>query len=91
MNYRCRIGEIDIIAMQGNTIAFVEVKTRHSLKYGRPVEAITALKINHIKRTANWYIAAEGPFCDDVEFRFDVIEVLLIDNKSYTNHIKNAF
>lgn len=91
MNYRSKVGEIDIIAIHRNVVVFVEVKTRHSLKYGRPVESITQTKVRHIQKTANWYINVEGPFCDGVEFRFDVVEVLLIDDKSYVNHMENVF
>lgn len=55
-NYRCRYGEIDIIAEKYGEMAFVEVKTRQSLKFGRPCEAIDEEKKNHIRKTARSYL-----------------------------------
>jgi len=49
-NFRIRGGEIDTVAKQGETLVFVEVKTRHSAAYGLPEEAITAPKTNYLKR-----------------------------------------
>jgi len=48
-NYRCRLGEIDIIASEGKTICFVEVKTRKNLNFGHPFEAIDEKKYNQVK------------------------------------------
>ena len=45
-NFKCRTGEVDIIAMDGKTIVFIEVKTRRSLSYGLPCESVTAAKKN---------------------------------------------
>lgn len=91
MNYRCKAGEIDLVAKADDVIAFVEVKTRRNLRYGHPIEAVTALKMEHIKRVASWYIEKEGPYDKNTEFRFDVVEVLLMNDKTYVNHVKNAF
>ena len=55
-NYRCRFGEIDIIAEKYGDMSFVEVKTRQSLNYGRPCEAITKDKITHMKKAAFCYM-----------------------------------
>ncbi|MBE6020599.1 MAG: YraN family protein [Clostridiales bacterium] len=55
-NYRCRWGEIDIIAERDGTIHFVEVKTRTSDRFGSPLEAVTHEKMHHIMRTAQYYI-----------------------------------
>ena len=55
-NYRCRWGEIDIIAERAGTVHFVEVKTRSSDDYGSPLEAITCDKMHHIMRAAQYYI-----------------------------------
>ena len=57
-NYRCKLGEIDIIAEDKNKdIVFVEVKTRSSLKYGAPSEAVNQYKQIHIKKVASYIIA----------------------------------
>ncbi|WP_312353675.1 YraN family protein, partial [Aminipila sp.] len=51
-NFRCKMGEIDIIACIHKTLVFVEVKTRRNLKFGLPCEAITKNKKVHIKKVA---------------------------------------
>ena len=64
-NYRKRSGEIDLIAMQGDTLAFIEVKARTTVRYGQPAEAVTPLKQRRIAETAMAYIAENG--LDDVD------------------------
>jgi len=54
-NFRCKIGEIDIIALDQNTLVFVEVKTRWTKEYGLPEEAITPWKIRKIARVGEYY------------------------------------
>ena len=84
-NYRRPTGEIDIIARQGKTLLFVEVKRRSSLRYGRPAEAVNRQKQAHILRTAQLYLQEKR--LGDVPIRFDVIEVL----PGEIRHIPNAF
>lgn len=55
-NYRCKHGEIDIIAEKYGDMCFVEVKTRQSLKFGWPSEAVNEEKIRHIKKSARCYL-----------------------------------
>ncbi len=85
MNYTCKLGEIDIIAKEKETIVFVEVKTRASCQYGRPMEAVTPYKQNKVRTVAKYYLMLNDALEKDV--RFDVIEIL--DDE--INHIKNAF
>ena len=85
MNYRRHTGEIDIIARQGKTVLFVEVKRRTSLRYGRPAEAVDRAKQTHILRTAALYLQEKG--LSDTPMRFDVIEIL----PGEIRHIQNAF
>jgi putative endonuclease len=84
-NWRRPTGEIDIIAKDRKTIVFVEVKTRSSLKFGRPAEAVGRSKQMHILRTAMLYLAENG--LDDAPVRFDIVEVL----PTGIRHLKNAF
>jgi len=84
-NWRRPTGEIDIIAKDRHTIAFIEVKTRSSLRFGRPAEAVDKAKQMHILRTAMLYLAEKG--LDDAPVRFDVVEVL----PTGARHIRNAF
>lgn len=84
-NWRRPTGEIDIIAKDKRTIVFVEVKTRSSLKFGRPSEAVDRTKQLHILRTAMLYLAEKG--LEDVPVRFDIVEVL----PNSIRHLRAAF
>lgn len=87
-NYRCRFGEIDLIAYKNNTYIFVEVKTRRSLSFGRPVEAINKEKRMHLLRTGQYYI--QNFNLNGYNFRFDAIEVMVFHAKPpKVNHIEN--
>lgn len=90
INYRCKVGEIDIIAKDNSVLVFVEVKTRSNLNYGAPAEAVTPRKQRQICRAAQWYLTDKKLL--DVPARFDVISVLGIDPANYQIiHIDNAF
>lgn len=54
-NFRSKFGEIDIIALDGNTLVFVEVKTRWSKAYGYPEESVTSRKIRHLIKAAQYF------------------------------------
>ena len=71
-NFRCRFGEIDLIAWDGDILCFVEVKTRTNLQMGLPREYVTPAKQRRIKKTALFYLAAHDLDCPA---RFDVAEV----------------
>lgn len=60
VNFRCRYGEIDIVASEGGALCFIEVKTRSSFKYGSPCQAVDREKMMHLKRCAWVYIRAKG-------------------------------
>jgi putative endonuclease len=87
-NFSCRFGEIDIIARQGKTTVFIEVKTRSSTEFGQPQDSIGPDKIKHIFRCAQFYIKNNG--YSDEEFRFDIISIVLTD-KPKIELIRNAF
>lgn len=90
-NYKCKIGEIDIICLDKDYIVFIEVKTRYTNHYGVPSESVNVKKQFKILKTAQNYILKEKLF--NSNFRFDVIEVLLNpDNeKPFINLLKDAF
>jgi putative endonuclease len=83
-NYRCKLGEIDLIAEKDDFIVFVEVKTRSNDKFGKGFEAVVNKKIDKIRRVAMLYMIQKDL---QKEIRFDVIS---IDNNVVT-HIEGAF
>ncbi len=72
-NYSCRFGEIDIVAADGDTVAFIEVKTRSSNKFGQPSEAVNYPKQMKIIKTALHYITNKK--LTDYMSRFDIVEI----------------
>jgi putative endonuclease len=73
MNFRCPLGEIDIIAREKKTLVFVEVKTRTSEDFAKPVEAITPHKMRRICNIARYYLKQPG--LKDTDCRMDVVSV----------------
>ncbi len=90
-NYKCKLGEIDIIAKQDRTIVFVEVKTRRTQEFGPPQYAITAAKRGQISRVALLYIREKKMV--EQNCRFDVIAITFSpeSRKPRIEHIENAF
>ena len=90
-NFHCPMGEIDIIAKDGDTLVFVEVKTRLSKDFGLPSEFVDFRKQGKIIKSALFYAGR-----DDIDMRFDVVEVMYtykgdVLTVTEINHIKNAF
>ncbi len=78
-NWRCREGELDIVAREGGELVFVEVKTRSSLAFGSPAEAVSPAKSARIRQLALRYLMARREAGDDAAWaalRFDVVAVL---------------
>lgn len=92
-NYRVgKLGEIDVIAREKEYICFVEVKSRKSLKYGTPAEAVNRKKQENIKKLASIYIKQHNLYHCCI--RFDIVEIMLISNgleAKEINLIRNAF
>jgi putative endonuclease len=89
-NFRLFRGEIDIIALDINTLVFVEVKTRKSIDFGLPEESVTPSKQKQIKRIAQGFLMRNN--LQDAECRFDVISIHLDQGQGYRiRHIQNAF
>jgi putative endonuclease len=92
-NYNSRLGEIDIVAKEDESIAFVEVKTRRSTDFGLPEEALSYDKRRRLSKLALGYLAHRR--IKDTNCRFDVVSILMDTNKvRKVNHIKlikNAF
>jgi len=74
-NWRCRDGELDLVVRKGRTLVFCEVKTRRSLSFGSPAEAVTATKRARIRRLAARWLAERSTAAPG-RIRFDVVAVL---------------
>ncbi len=88
-NYRVALGEIDLIAREGQTLVFVEVKTRRSVRCGRPAAAVNYYKQQKISRVAAVFLRQRhlwGCPC-----RFDVVEVYCVGEQLEVRQIKGAF
>lgn len=89
-NWRCRDGELDIVAREGTVLCFVEVKTRSGLLYGEPAEAVSPLKARRIRGLAQrWLTEARPPYAE--ELRFDVVSVLRTRGLPEVLHLRGAF
>lgn len=84
-----RYGEIDIIALDKDILAFIEVKARSSVAFGHPLEAINKTKIEKIRKIASVYIA-ENQQIKCKGYRFDAVSIILGKNPEIT-HLKNAY
>jgi putative endonuclease len=89
-NWRCREGEVDLIATDGQRLVVCEVKTRSGTGYGEPSEGVTPAKAARIRRvTAAWLRAYQVGWC---EIRFDVLAVLCPQQGPVTvEHLQGAF
>ena len=89
-NVRCgRTGEIDIVAERGGILAFVEVKTRTSSRFGTPGEAVTWRKQARIRALARQYLATAKPRAAAI--RFDVVEVRSGAGGATVTHLEGCF
>jgi len=87
-NYRTSIGEIDIIAIKDNILAFIEVKSRTNLNYGYPYEAVNWKKQEKIIKSSYIYMKHKNLY--EYQIRYDIIEVYL-QKEPKINYIENAF
>lgn len=87
-NFRIRGGEIDIVALDGDTLVYVEVKTRSSHKFGLPEESVGYYKLKFLERASKFYRASRRNL-PDLE-RIDVLSVDLSEKDPVFKLIKNA-
>lgn len=89
-NFRCKGGEVDIVARDGRTFVFVEVKTRRTLSFGPPQSSVTPFKQRQISKAALTWLAKNR--LHEASARFDVIAILLREHAvPEIEHIRNAF
>lgn len=84
-NYRCRFGEVDIIARRGEELVFVEVRTRTSTAFGRPEESVNYRKAQRLALVASHYLSRQG--WPATACRFDVVAIL----GDRVEHLPDAF
>jgi putative endonuclease len=100
-NWRCREGEVDIVALDGDVLVMCEVKTRRGVGFGTPLDAVTPAKAARLRRLAlRWLadhraaVAAGGApqFDRYAEVRFDVVSVLRpLSGPTIVEHLRGAF
>jgi putative endonuclease len=76
-NWRCREGELDLVLARAGTVVFCEVKTRSSVAFGLPAEAVTALKQQRLRRLATRWLSGRPAGAGWADVRFDVACVTL--------------
>jgi len=88
---RFRVGhrDIDLIAQRGDTVAFIEVKTRHSAGFGGPIGAVGRQKRRHLTHAATIWIDRHGE--RGLQYRFDVVGVLITGELIRIAHVEDAF
>jgi len=88
-NWRSADGEIDIVAVERHTLVVCEVKTRSSVRYGTPLEAITRQKRSRLRRLAVRWLVAHGVLFDEI--RIDVVGVLRAESGDFTvEHVRGV-
>ena len=88
-NWRCELGEIDIVAREGDTLVICEVKTRRGLNYGTPLEAITYKKLTTLRRLAGRWLQTHQVRAAAI--RIDVVAIVFDNNTPPTvDHLRGA-
>ncbi len=90
-NYRCSLGEIDLIAEDGDCLVFLEVRSRQSSLFGLPQETVNWVKQRKLRRLATYYLKRQNQL--ERKCRFDVVGILFDEQKAVKtlDLIKNAF
>ncbi len=88
-NYRCRAGEIDLVALDGSMLVFVEVRSRRGTLVGTPLESVDGRKRAQLARVAQHFLAAHR--WHDRDARFDVIGVRFDHDPPALEHLQSAF
>jgi len=88
-NHRNPLGEIDLIARDGDTLVFVEVKTRQSLHFGNPKWAVTPRKQRKLSMVALYYLKTTGQ--SQSKARFDVVAIHSTGRRPEIELVRNAF
>jgi len=88
-NYRCPLGEVDLIARDGDTLVFIEIKTRRGRSLAYAKEAVNQRKMRQLSKVALAYMKANG--CAEARARFDVVVINLDGGEQEIEVVRNAF
>jgi putative endonuclease len=88
-NFRCRAGEIDLVALDGPVLVFVEVRSRRGDRLGTPLESVDLRKQAQVARVAEYFCAARGWL--DRDARFDVVGIRFDADPPAVEHVTGAF
>jgi putative endonuclease len=88
-NYRCRAGEIDLVALDGPVLVFVEVRSRRGVSAGTPLESVDGRKQTRVARVAQHFLCTRG--WTDRDARFDVIGIRFDAEPPAVEHVRGAF
>jgi putative endonuclease len=88
-NYRCRVGEIDVVARDRDVIVFVEVKERRGASHGAGYDGVTSGKRQRVVRAAQRYAQDHG--LSEAAIRFDVVSIDWLDGEPQVRHDRGAF
>ena len=88
-NYVTPLGEIDLIARQGGALVFIEVKTRKSARFGDPQDAVSPTKQARLRKLADYYLKRQH--LGEVQVRFDVVGITMVEDRPQVEIIPNAF
>lgn len=88
-NFHCPFGEMDIIGRQGAVLAFIEVRTKRTEKFGSPAESVGSTKQKKLSRIALFYLQKHG--LEGCEARFDVLAIMLGEQGPRVELIRDAF
>jgi putative endonuclease len=88
-NYRCPLGELDLVVLDRRVVVFVEVKTRTGHAFGTPFEAVEFRKQRKMMQAAQYFLAQKG--LQQRDARFDVVGISWPGHEPSVEHIENAF
>lgn len=88
-NYKCLFGEIDIVAKEGDTVVFVEVKSRKSEEFGNPQDAVGLEKQRKISKISLKYLVEKHLY--PCNARFDIVAIKMLSDGNKVEIIQNAF
>ncbi len=88
-NYRCRAGEIDLVALDGPVLVFVEVRSRRGTAFGTPLESVDGRKRAQVARVAQHFVATHR--WHDRDARFDVVGIRFDAEPPVVEHVRGAF